>query len=344
MQWQLDLMLALCWVRNNIAAFGGDPSRVTLIGQSGGGAKIATLMAMPAARGLFHRAVTMSGQQVTVADPVRATARARAILARSGAGDPAALMTMPAERLLDALGAPDPFGPGSVDTGPVLDGRWLVRHPYRPDAAPTGLGVDLILGGTRDESRDFFDPESPDMRRLSWTDLPGRLTAELPTDAPADVIVAAYRRHCPAPSPADIFYRATTDGRSWRPQIVEAEARARAGRPAYVYQLDFASPTRPGRGAFHGLDIALMFGTLDAPDAGTGAGHAARALSRLMQQRLLAFAATGDPTPSGLPPWPAYAGDERSTMIFDVHSRIGRDPRHWQRALFARYSYTQPGT
>lgn len=341
---QLDLVLALRWVRDNIAAFGGDPSSVTLIGQSGGGAKIATLMGMPAARGLFHRAVTLSGQQVTVAGPMRATARARAVLARLDVREPRALATMPVDRLLDALAAPDPFDRGSVDMGPVLDGTSLTRHPFWPDADPNGLGVDLMLGGTRDETRDFFDPASPEMRRLDWAGLPDRLATELPLDAPPETIVAAYRRHWPDASPAEIFYRATTDGRSWRPQMVEAEARARAGRPAHVYQLDFPSPTRPDRRAFHGLDIALFFGTLDAADAGTGTGPAARALSRLMQDRLLAFAATGSPTPPGMEPWPAYTLDQRATMVFDARSRVERDPRRWQRELFAPYPYTQPGT
>lgn len=341
---QLDLVLALRWVRDNIAAFGGDPARITLIGQSGGGAKIATLMAMPAAHGLFHRAVTMSGQQVTVAGPARATARARAILTRLDMRKPATLATMPVDRLLDALATPDPFERGSVDMGPVLDGTWLTRHPFWPDAHPNGLGVDLMLGGTRDETRDFFDPSSDEMRQLDWASLPDRLAAELPIDAPPETIVAAYRRHSPDLSPADIFYRASTDGRSWRPQVMEAEARARAGRPAHIYQLDFPSPARAGRGAFHGLDIALFFGTLDASDAGTGTGPEARALSRLMQDRLLAFAATGNPTSSGMTPWPSYELDHRATMIFDARSRIERDPRRWQRELFAPYPYTQPGT
>ncbi len=341
---QLDLVLALRWVRDNIASFGGDPTRVTLFGQSGGGAKIATLMAMPAARGLFHRAVTMSGQQVRVTTPARATERARALLARLNARAPAELMAIPAERILDALDAPDPLGPGSVDMGPVLDGTWLNGHPFSPEANANGLGIDLILGGTREETRDFFDPASREMRELSWADLPGRLAAELPTDAPVSEVVTAYRRHLPTATPADIFYRATTDGRSWRPQILEAEARARAKRPAHVYQLDFASATRPGRGAFHGLDIALFFGTLGAADAGTGTGPEAKALSRRMQDHLLAFAATGDPSPRGLQRWPAYTLDQRETMMFDVRSRIERDPRRWQRELFARYSYTQPGT
>ncbi|MBB4155526.1 para-nitrobenzyl esterase [Sphingomonas jinjuensis] len=335
---QLDLVLALRWVRANIAAFGGDPARVTLIGQSGGGGKIATLLAMPSARGLFQRAVTMSGQQVTVSNTERATERARAFMTACGVTDVAALRGLPAERLVAALDAPDPFERSPLYTGPVLDGVIIDRHPFSPDAAPGARSVTMMLGGTRDETRDFFDPVSTEMRELSWETLPDPLAAELPVPIPPSLVIETYRRHLPHASPAEVFYAATTDGRSWRPQIEEAEALARAGTPAYVYQLDFASPTRPGRGAFHGLDIALLFGTFDATDAGTGTGSAARALSREMQDRIIAFAAHGSPG------WPPYRPTQRATMIFDAHTQVVRDPRRWQRLLFAPYPYTQPGS
>lgn len=343
---QLDLVLALNWVRDNIAAFGGDPARVTLIGQSGGGSKIATLMAMPAARGLFRRAITMSGHQVTVSGPVHATHRARAYLARLGIKDtePRRLLDQPAEKLIEALDADDPVERSTIYFGPVLDARSLTRHPYWPDAHPVGLGVDLMLGGTRDETRGFSDPASPEMRGLSWDALPDRIAAELPVDLLPEAVVRAYRAHMPAACPADIFYAATTDGRSWRAQIIEAEARARARRPAFVYQVDFRSPTNPDRGAFHGIDIGLVFGTFDAPDAWTGNDPQARALSRLMQRRFVAFARTGRPDLPGSPAWPVYDERRRATMIFDIASRVENDPRRWQRELFAPAPYTQPGT
>ena len=210
------LFRSLNWVRDNIAAFGGDPARVTLIGQSGGGAKIATLMAMPAARGLFRRAITMSGQQVTVSGPVHATRRARAYLARLGVRETEIrrLLDQPVEKLIEALDADDPVERSAIYFGPVLDGRSLARHPYWPDVHRDGLGVDLMLGGTRDETRAFSDPSSPEMRGLSWDALPDRIAAELPVDLLPEAVVRAYRAHMPAASTADIFYAATTDGRS----------------------------------------------------------------------------------------------------------------------------------
>ncbi|MBS0479633.1 MAG: carboxylesterase/lipase family protein [Proteobacteria bacterium] len=343
---QLDLILALKWVRDNIAAFGGDPARITLFGQSGGGAKTSTLMAMPAAKGLFHRAITMSGQQVTVSGPVHATRRTRAYLARLGVpeAEPDRLLDLPVEKLIEALDADDPIERSAIYFGPVLDGAWLSRHPCWPDAHPAGRDVALMVGVTRDETRDFSDPSSPEMRNLSWDALPNRIAAELPVDLLPEAIVRAYRARMPNASPADIFYAATSDGRSWRPSLIAAEARARAGRPAFAYQVDFASPTNPDRGAFHGIDIGLVFGTLDAPYAWTGAGAASRALSRLMQERFVAFARNGTPNRPGVPPWPAYDVTKRATMIFDTTSRVENDPRRWQRELFAVAPYTQPGS
>ncbi|MBV9882818.1 MAG: carboxylesterase/lipase family protein, partial [Sphingomonadaceae bacterium] len=156
---QLDLILALRWVRDNIASFGGDPAKVTLFGQSGGGAKIATLMGTPAARGLFHRAATMSGQQVTASGPLHATERARAFMARLGARSVDELLAMPTERLVEGLSATDPYLGGGVYMGPVLDMKWLVRHPFWPDANPQGNAIPMILGNTHDETRAFYPPD-----------------------------------------------------------------------------------------------------------------------------------------------------------------------------------------
>jgi len=337
---QLDLILGLRWIRDNIAAFGGDPSRVMVFGQSGGGAKIATLMATPAAAGLFGRAATMSGQQVTASGPLNATARARAYLAalKVDPADLSPLATMPTERLVEALRAVDPVLGGGVYFGPVLDMRTLARHPFWPDAAPQSLGLPMMLGNTAGETRAFIGPEKT--RDLTWDNLPQRLAPELRIDVLPEWVVAEYRLRFPTWSPVDIFYDATTCGRSWRGQVIEAEERARAGAPAWVYQVDFTARTEPARGAFHSIDIALVFGTLGAKGALTGTAADARAASAAMQSAFVAFARTGDPGGG----WPRYDLTRRATMVFDARSRVEDDPRRWQRELFARVPYIQPGT
>lgn len=346
---QLDLVLALTWLRDNIAAFGGDPDCVTLLGQSGGGAKIATLMAMPAATGLFHRAATMSGQQVTASGPLHATGRARAVLDKLNvpASRSAELAKLPASELLKAHAATvDPYiGRGSCYMGPVLDERSLTRHPFYPDAPPQSAHVPMMIGNTHDETRSLIGRGDASAWSVTWEDLPRKLENELRVDISGDAVVAEYRRLYPQYSPSDVFFAATTAGRSWRGAVIEAELRAQQGSPAYAYQLDWGSPQDGGKwGAFHTLDIPLMFGTLTAPGSPTGDGPEARQVSSTLQQALLAFARTGAPNYQGLPLWEPYTLPRRATLVFDVHTRLEDDPRGAERRLFARVPFIQQGT
>ena len=346
---QLDLVLALTWVRDNIASFGGDPGCVTLLGQSGGGAKIATLMAMPAAAGLFHRAVTMSGQQLTASGPLHASGRTRTLLEKLGVAPErsSGLAQLPATDLLKALsGTVDPYiGRGSCYMGPVLDERTLTRHPFYPDAPAQSAGIPMIIGNTHDETRSLIGRGDASAWTVTWQQLPRKLEAELRVDISGDVVVAEYRRLYPQYSPTDVFFAATTAGRSWRGAIVEAELRAQQGSPAYAYQLDWGSPQDGGKwGAFHTLDIPLMFGTLTAPGSATGDGEEARQVSATMQLALLAFARTGDPNYNGMPRWEPYSLPRRATMVFDAQSRLADDPRGAERRLFAKVPFIQQGS
>ncbi len=341
---QLDLVLALQWVRDNIAAFGGDPGKVMLFGQSGGGAKIATLMATPAADGLFHRAATMSGQQVTASGPINATRRAQAWLRAMGLTTDTAgrLRELPAARLLEAAGIEDPvLGFGGLYFGPVLDDRVLHRHPFYPDAACQGLKVPMMIGNTRDETLAFMG--GPDNTALTWETLPGRMgPSAMRIDIAPETVIAEYRRLYPAMTPDQLLIAATTAGRSWRGAVIELEERARAGAPAFAYQQDFAVPMADGRtGAPHGSDIALVFDNLAATRA---AGPAAEHMVALFSGAFTAFARTGDPNHAGLPAWPPYSLERRETMMMDVAPQLDNDPRGDERRLFARVPYVQPGT
>jgi para-nitrobenzyl esterase len=319
---QLDLILALQWVQRNISAFGGDPANVTVFGQSGGGAKIATLMAMPAAKGLFHKAITMSGQQVTASGPLNATKRAEAFLAKLDGADSA---TAPVEQLVAALSATDPILGGGVYMGPVLDMRNLHRHPFWPDAAPQSLDIPMMLGNTVMETRAFYPPEGKQLSELSFDNLATRIAPEIRIDAHPDWVVGEFRRRYPKGDPVDLFHRIVTTARSWRGQVIEAEERAKAGAPAFVYQLDFEQ-------AKHADDIGLSFGTVPNPTP------AQRIMSERMMDAFVRFARTGNPG------WKPYSLARRETMVFDTASRVESDPRRWERELFARIPYIQPGT
>jgi para-nitrobenzyl esterase len=341
---QLDLVLALQWVRDYIAAFGGDPARVMVFGQSGGGAKIATLMAMPAAKSLFHSAATMSGQQVQASGPGHAWARTQAFMRalKLAPGDVETLRTMPIERLVASLDAVDPIMGGPVYFGPVLDMTNLPRHPFWPDAAPQSRHIPMILGNTREETRAFLNPRGPKLRGLEWSNIAERILPEIKIDLDPVWVVEQYRRHEPNWTAEQVYYAATTDGRSWPGQVIEADERAAAGAGAtWVYQLDRRSPTDPLRGAAHTDDIPYVFGTLSAPGSYSGVGHDAKRLSEAMMRGFTGLAKTGRP---GLPEWSPYRLPERATMVFDDTSRLISDPRRWQRELWATAPYVQPGT
>ena len=343
---QLDLILALRWIQRNIAVFGGDPERVMVFGQSGGGAKIATLMAMPAARGLFHRAATMSGQQVTASGPAHATQRSLAWLEKLGLAPTEAgkVADLPTDVLLEAARIEDPIlGFGGLYFGPVLDEQNLSRHPFYPDAPGQSAQIPMIIGNTHDETRAFI--ATPQNLAVTWETLESRLTlANMRVDIDPATVVATYRQLYPHYSPSDVLFSATTAARSWRGAIIEAEARARSGSEAWVYQLDWASPRDGGRlGAPHMSDIQLVFDNIGKPGA-TAIGPEAKPMADMMSEAFIAFARTGDPNSPGLPHWEPYGLARRQTLVFDIPPRLVDDPRGAERRFFEKVPYVQPGT
>ncbi len=343
----LDLVLALEWIRDHAHVFGGDPGRVMVFGQSGGGAKIATLMSMPAARGLFHCAATMSGQQVTAAGPRSSTLRARNYLQALNIAPTSLdrLNTVDVAELVAATKAPDATIAGrSLYFGPVLDQHSLPRHPFYPDAPAQSAHIPMIIGNTRDETIAFLGNE-PGVRELTWEQLPDRLLADLFVDIDPGYVIAEYRRLYPDYSPTDVFFAATTAGRSWRGALMELELRTAAAAPTYAYQLDFRSPVEGGRyGAMHTMDIPLVFDNIAQPQSLTGTSAAAQKTADLMSDAFIAFARNGDPNHAALPSWRPYDLKRRSTMLFDAEAKAVDDPRGAERRLFAQVPYIQRGT
>ncbi|MBN1379807.1 MAG: carboxylesterase/lipase family protein [Gammaproteobacteria bacterium] len=346
---QLDLVMALQWVRDHIEHFGGDPGNITVFGQSGGGAKIATLMATPAAKNLFHKAWTMSGQQVTVAGPRAATQRAEYFLEALNvtSQDVTKLKDLPIEDLLAATQIKDlsKIEDKTLHFCPVLDQLVLPRHPFYPDAAPQSAHIPMVIGNTREETRAFLG-NIPGVFSLTWEQLPDLITQHQFVDIKADMVIAEYRRMYPKYSPTEVFFAATTTGRSWRGAIIEAEERARQkGAATYVYQLDWGSPLDGGKfGAGHTLDIALVFDNTAVPVSRTGNGKDARKMAEQMSESLIAFARTGNPNHKRIPKWKPYTLKSRETMVFDNPSSLQNDPRGGERKLYARVPFMQRGT
>jgi para-nitrobenzyl esterase len=342
---QLDLILALEWVRANIAEFGGDAANVTIFGHSGGGAKSAVLMAMPKANGLFHRVATHSGQQITASRRETGTAHALALLKALGLDRSQVdqLRTMPMEQLVKVSRAP-------AYLGPVKDGRSLPRDPFDPDAPPQSASIPMMMGNTRGETRTLIGRGDPSLFSLTWDTLRAKLEANSPFMGPLDrgEVIAKYREWHPGYTPADVFFAATTDSRSWRGQVIEADRRAAqpaGAAPTYVFQFDWPTPIDGGKwGAHHGLDVPFIFDNAAITPNMVGAGAEQLALADLMSRAWIAFARSGVPKTEGLPAWPAFDLQRRATMVFDRDTRVVDDPRGRERRLFGQVPYVQPGT
>jgi para-nitrobenzyl esterase len=325
---QLDLIAALQWVRDNVAQFGGDPGNVTLFGESGGGAKVSTLLATPAARGLFHRAIIQSGPSLTGVPRDTAAAHAERTLANLGLGkgDLARLQQVPAPALI-AAAAKAQIQAGRAGgrlLAPVVDGRSLPRDPYTPDAPPSAAGVPVMIGSTRDEAA-LFMVADPQFGKLDEAQV--RARARGMAGDKGDALIDAIRAARPDYTP---FYwlpaLATAQG-TWIHSIHLAERQAATGAAVYMYRLDWTAPFDGGvLKSPHGLDTPLVFDNAESRPLINGTGPEPRRLAAAMSTAWIAFA-------RGQAPWPAYDPARRETMIFDVRSHVVADPDQKVRQL-----------
>jgi para-nitrobenzyl esterase len=321
----LDVQRALEWVRDNAAAFGGDPNNVTIFGESGGGAKVSTLLAMPSARGLFHRGIIQSGPALRGVPAEAAAEMARRVMAEAGVTQIAELQALPADRLLQAMAGGDDapgLGGAALRFAPVVDGHFLPAHPYEPIAAAAAAGVPIMIGTTRDEALLFLLGD-PQRDRLTEAQLSERVAPLLGTHA--DRIVEAYRRSRPQASPWDIFV-AISGERFRLGSILLAERHLASNAPVYMYSFDFE--VNPMLKAAHGMEIAFAFSNASARP---GAREETRTVETAVSEAWIAFARSGDPNHATIPPWPTYDSERRATMVFDVESRVVDDLRREER-------------
>lgn len=320
---QLDIVLALRWVRDNIAQFGGDPANVTIFGESGGGAKVSIMLAMPAARGLFQKAIIQSGPVLKVGETDVAAKHAEATLARLGIapGDVHKLQTLEYRTLISA--AAEAQTPGVRVMAPIRDGRALPRHPFDPDAPETARGVPIMIGTTKDEATLF----------MSADPLFGRMTEEQVRErargmagAKGDAAIDAFKALRPDDAP---FYWLTSLGTAqfaWADSIRLAERKMVQGDPVYMFRLDWTAPFEGGvLRSPHGLDTPLVFDNPGARPLMNGTGSEPRLIAARMSQAWINFARSGNPSQPGLA-WPTYDTDKRQTMIFNVESHVVSDP------------------
>jgi len=332
----LDIVLALEWVRDNVANFGGDPGNVTIMGQSGGGAKVCTLTAMPSAKGLFHKAVVQSGAALKMGDKAISEKLGAYVLGEAGltAGEMDKLQAMPWKDYLAAATKASQklnqeLGPGGGlrrGFNPVVDGVILPQHPYSPEPAPAAAAVPMLICST-------FDEQSP-----SWMDSTlENVTLEQVVEKvkvragfgpgfgeKARDVVDAYVKAFPGKKPVEIWSLVSSNRQN---TVALADAKVKQPAPVYMSWFGWQPPLFDGRmRAFHCVDICFWFHNTDLMLSHTGGGARPRKLATRMAGALLQFMKTGDPNGGGLPNWPKYTTARGETMILDDVSVVKNDP------------------
>jgi para-nitrobenzyl esterase len=327
----LDIVLALRWVRENIAQFGGDPENVTIFGQSGGGGKVSTLMAMPTAEGLFHKAIVESGSEIRVNSFAEGDGGARKFLAHVHVAPHRLndLLEMPMEQIIAGVHSMTDPNPMSL-FGPVVDGHSLPRHPFDPDAPAITANIPMMIGTTSTETTNLLGRGDPQLFSLNEAEMRLRLKTFLGvTDASKlDLLIATYRKELPNASPSDIYFAVTSDQMVRIDAITQAERKAaQGGAPAYMYLFSWRSPMLAGNlRSPHGIEIPFVFENLDEAKERIGTGGALQSLAEKVSGAWVAFARTGNPSHPGVPPWPAYTLRDRATMILDDECKVVNDP------------------
>lgn len=325
----LDTIAALEWVRDNISAFGGDPGNVTIFGQSGGGGKVSTLMGMPAAKGLFHRAIAMSGSNVSGILRERANKGVEAFLATLNLkpNQIDRLQRLPVADLLKAMKATR-----GLALGPVVDGRTLPAGPFDPVASPFSADVPMIISSTETE---VTWSTTIDLDPIDDATLHRRVKESLKTgDTEATQLIEAYKKGWPKADNETIFLILSTDVSNFRTGTdTEADRKAMAGKaPVYKAYFQWYSPVREGKlRSYHTLDIPFVFENVDITVSMNGSGPDRYPVADRMSASYAAFARTGDPNHKGIPKWSSYTLDRRTTMIWNNVSRVAGDPFREQR-------------
>jgi para-nitrobenzyl esterase len=333
----LDIAQALAWVRDNIAQFGGDPDNVTVFGQSGGGRKVATLLTMPSAKGLFHRAIIESGATIKLVEREQAMRVAGELAAKLGLARARIreIQTLPLDRIMAAYFAV--VRDMNVDQmtmgfSPAVDGRAVPRHPFYPDASGISADVPVMIGSTRTELTTSSDAGA---FSLSDDELRTRIAALVGDSAPR--MIDVYKKANPGATPSDIYFLISSDERYGAPVMKIAERRAALGRGAvYLYYFRWETPFDGGRlKSPHTIEIPFAFDNLDASPLTAGIASAP-ALADKVSDAWIAFARSGNPNTPKLPVWPAFDAATRATMVFDNDSTVVNDPIREQRlAMFA---------
>jgi para-nitrobenzyl esterase len=338
----LDVVAALEWVRDNIASFGGDPGNVMIFGQSGGGSKVGTLMAMPAAKGLFHKAIVQSGSGLRMIPKENSLKMTAAFLAalNLNAATLDQLHALPYSRLVEAAGAATrivmlngsgPATPGSrVGWGPVVDGDILPQHPFDPIAPAISASVPMMIGTVANERSPAF--ANPADESLTTDQVREQL--QIRYGVRADSIKDAYSRHFPNVKPIELLSLINSPRTN---AVTQAERKAgQGGSQVYMYWFTWKTPVLDSRPrSFHCSELPFVFDNIDRCEQATGGGQEPKELAAKISQAWINFARTGNPNHKGLPKWPAFTAEKGETMVFDKVCAVQNDPDREPRRLLS---------
>jgi para-nitrobenzyl esterase len=337
----LDLVAALKWVRDNVAEFGGDPGNITIFGQSGGGGKVATMMAMPDGKGLFHRAIIQSGTYARNAhleamSPDAATGHAHTLLAAAGlkASDARKLIDLPMTALIEAIARAGQAEKPAV-WRPVADGKVLPSGPSWPKAPAISANVPLMVGTTATEMSMLMGTFNPTLFDLDEAGLRKRVSAWYTPDQ-LDEIINAFRAKSPNASAGRIYFDIATATVFRRGAWTHADLKAEQnGAPVYLYEIDWVTPVDGGKwGSPHSMEHPFVFDNVALSESMVGTSRAEpQAMADQISPTWIAFARTGNPNNPAIPTWPAYTTVNRTTMVFDTKSQAIEDFRDDERKL-----------
>jgi len=330
---QLDLIASLEWVRENISEFGGDPGNVTVFGQSGGGGKISALLAMPAAKGLFHRAIIQSGPGIRGVPKETAAGVTNAVLSelQIAPGDIKSLQSAAPDQLAKAAAAMQAKmggggGIGGLRFAPVVDGIALLSHPFDPVAPAVSANVPVMVGCTKDEQT-LYNVGQPWWGKLTDAELSEKAKTIPGVAEKAEALIAAFRKLRPADSPSYLYTDVASSTFAFSNSIRLAERKAALkAAPAYFYVFQWGAPVDGGiLRAPHTMEIPFAFDNIEKGSLLLGNDPQVQSLAKVVSATWVAFARTGNPNHSGLPHWPAYDAEKRPTMTFNTPCKVVDD-------------------